>query len=82
MGQICFHLEKICVSNLRATWDHLVGRRAKFLYKIVTRKILGGQKNAFLMARTESHTEHKRAKTRKVKKEKKYIASVDFLNFV
>lgn len=39
-----------------------MGRQAKFLYKIVTRRFLGGQKNAFVMVRTESHTEDKRAK--------------------
>lgn len=35
-------------------------------YKIVTRKILGGQKNAFLMARTKPHTEHKSTKKKKI----------------
>lgn len=48
-----------------------MGRPAKLLYQTVTRKILGGQKNALLMARIESHTERGRTKKRKVKKEKK-----------
>lgn len=52
-------------------WDHMVGKPAKLLYQTVTRKILGGQKNALLMARIESHTERGRTKKRKVKKEKK-----------
>lgn len=78
MGEISFHLEKTHVSIVCVTLDHLVGRQAKFLYKIVVRKILGGQKNAFLMARTESHTEHKREKKKKEKlrKEKKNIVKI------
>lgn len=77
MGEISFHLEKTHVSTVCVTLDHLVGRQAKFLYKIVVRKILGGQKNAFLMARTESHTEHKREKKKKkLRKEKKNIVKI------
>lgn len=48
----------------------MVDRSAKLLYKTLTTKILGGQKNALLMARTESHTEHGRTKKRNVKKGK------------
>lgn len=53
------------------TWDHMVRRPAKLLCKTVIRKVLEGQKNAFLMARIESHTEHGRTKKRYVKEEKK-----------
>lgn len=48
----------------------MVGKPANLLYKTVTRKILGGQTNALLMARMELHTEYGRTKKRRVKKEK------------
>lgn len=65
-----FSFEENTFSPVHVTEDHMVDRSAKLLYKTVTRKILGGQKNALLMVKTESHTEHGRMKKRKVKKGK------------
>lgn len=69
-GNKQFSFEENTFSPVYVTEDHMVDRSAKLLYKTLTTKILGGQKNALLMARTESHTEHGRTKKRNVKKGK------------